>query len=327
MSVNQLFVRTLMGINVIGWLLFLQLEKSQSLQDPEEYLRNSKTNYRRGEVEESLKDVRQCLKLDHDHKKCSEQYKRVKRLLKLVKDAFTLVVQESYSDALEMLKAALEVESKESVYLIQLNQKICHCYLKKKQATEAIETCTEVLKLDENNFNALHDRGETHLLHNNYAEAISDFHAAKLVIGNSREASGDSGKPDEHLRVSKLYYRLGDANESLKETRQCLKLDLDSKKCSEHYSKVKKLAKFLNDASDLLHQQKYNDAIIKFKSALKVEAKEKIYIIHLKQKICHCFLQVRNPVEAIKTCSEVLKIDKSNLDALCDRGEAYISIS
>lgn len=41
----------------------------------EGYLKMSQLHYEMGEIEDALREVRECLKLDQDHKKCHPFYK------------------------------------------------------------------------------------------------------------------------------------------------------------------------------------------------------------------------------------------------------------
>lgn len=79
-------------------------------------------------------------------------------------------------------------------------------------------------------------------------EAIGDIPAA---IGDLRPTMKmKSDNTNGFLKLSELYYKLGDADESLIAIRECLKLDPDHKNCFTHYKKVKKLAAALKGMQD-----------------------------------------------------------------------------
>lgn len=79
-----------------------------------------------------------------------------------------------------------------------------------------------------------------------------------------------------HLKISSLYYRLGDVEQSLayvivlmlpeykinqicsfREIRECLKLDPDHKECYMHYKHVKKLFKTMESGKNLMKEDRY----------------------------------------------------------------------
>merc|ERR1739842_23212 len=48
------------------------------------FLRLSKLYYKNGDVDQGLSEIRECLKLDPDHKECFKFYKKVKKVAKIV---------------------------------------------------------------------------------------------------------------------------------------------------------------------------------------------------------------------------------------------------
>lgn len=57
------------------------------------------------------------------------------------------------------------------------------------KTSDAIKSCTDVLGVDENDIEALCDRGEAYLLDENYDAAIKDFQAAKNINGDFHRVS------------------------------------------------------------------------------------------------------------------------------------------
>ncbi|XP_078258952.1 dnaJ homolog subfamily C [Rhinoraja longicauda] len=158
-------------------------------------------------------------------------------------------------------------------------------------------------------------RAECYIQLDESGKAISDLKAAsKLKYDNT----------DAFYRISIIYYHLGDHELSLGEIRECLKLDPDHKQCFAHYKQVKKLNKQLATGEDLVRQEKFSDAINKYESAMKTEPNVFQYTLYAKERICHCYSKNEQANEAIRTCTEVLEQDASNINALKDRAEAYI---
>lgn len=128
-----------------------------------------------------------------------------------------------------------------------------------------------------------------------------------------------------HLKISKLWYRMGDAEESLTEIRECLKLDADHKSCHDHYKKVKKLAQLLKGVNDLIGESRWDDCITKVAQVRKVESAEPRFINIVNGHLCHCHAEAKHIDDAFSSCNTVLAAEPENADALCDRAETYIN--
>ena len=68
-----------------------------------------------------------------------------------------------------------------------------------------------------------------------------------------------------------MFYELGEAEQSLTEIRECLKLDPDHKQCFAHYKKVKKLVKQMNSAHAASNENRVDDCVAKVKAIKKTE--------------------------------------------------------
>ena len=121
----------------------------------------------------------------------------------------------------ELTASLNEGEIKGNVYVVQLKHMICRCKLMESKSNEAIKTCTEVLKLEEDYFPALYDRAEAYLLEKRYDEAIKDLQAGKNAIRYLRRVYEELGitqkpqNPEKQFMISKMHYRLGEPDKSL----------------------------------------------------------------------------------------------------------------
>ncbi|XP_065273312.1 dnaJ homolog subfamily C member 3-like [Emys orbicularis] len=158
-------------------------------------------------------------------------------------------------------------------------------------------------------------RAECHLLLGDYGQAILDLKPTTKLRADNRAA---------FLKLSQLYYGLGEHEEALAQVRECLKLDQDDKACFAHYKQVKKLSKQLESAEEHVRAQRYEEAIDKYKAAMKTEPQVEVYIIKAKARICHCLSKSKRPQEAIDVCTEAHQRDPRNVFILRDRAEAYI---
>ncbi|XP_054711938.1 dnaJ homolog subfamily C member 3-like isoform X2 [Uloborus diversus] len=129
-----------------------------------------------------------------------------------------------------------------------------------------------------------------------------------------------------YLKLSELYYEIGETEEALNAIRECLRYDPDHKGCFAHYKHIKKIAGHLKAIQNFINEGNYIDCAARAENALPLEAKV-FYIKHLiTSKQCFCLSKAGKATEAIKACDAVLELKSDDIDALCDKAEAYISI-
>ncbi|XP_007441083.3 dnaJ homolog subfamily C member 3, partial [Python bivittatus] len=176
----------------------------------EAFYKISTIYYELGDHEMSLSEVRECLKLDQDHKACFSHYKWVKKLNKQIVSAEELIQEGRYQEATEKYEAVIKMETNVPVYTTRAKERICHCLSKNQQSTEAIKLCTEVLQLEPENVNALKDRAEVYLLEEMYEEAIQDYETAKKYSDNDQQILESLEKAQRMLKQSqkKDYYKI-----------------------------------------------------------------------------------------------------------------------
>uniref|UniRef100_A0A8C4I9Y7 DnaJ homolog subfamily C member 3 n=1 Tax=Dicentrarchus labrax TaxID=13489 RepID=A0A8C4I9Y7_DICLA len=158
-------------------------------------------------------------------------------------------------------------------------------------------------------------RAECYIRMGDPQKAIQDLTPTTRLRNDNRAA---------FLKLSMLHYSLGEHHESLNHIRECLKLDQDDKECFSHYKQVKKLSKQLDTAEELIHMERYQEAIDKYESVMKTEPNVPYYTNLAKERICFCFVKVKLAHEAIDVCSEAHQRDPRNANILRDRAEAYI---
>ncbi|XP_065888619.1 dnaJ homolog subfamily C member 3-like [Dysidea avara] len=154
-------------------------------------------------------------------------------------------------------------------------------------------------------------------------EYTGDFHSAILDLRPTTKLVSDNTAA--HLKISHLHYHLGEAEESLREIRECLRLDPDHQLCYPHYKKVKKLQKQLKGGEDLKNEQRFEEAIEKFQAALTTESSIYHYKLTSYVKICECYSKLNMFDETLEWCGKAIEMDQHNADALCARAEAYIT--
>lgn len=93
----------------------------------EGFLKLSQLSYSLGEPEESLNAIRQCLKLDPDHKKCHDFYKHTKKLVNSLKVINEKIAQSDYGACVDKAKATLKLETQVTPIVFLVKSKLCQC--------------------------------------------------------------------------------------------------------------------------------------------------------------------------------------------------------
>ncbi|XP_071798592.1 dnaJ homolog subfamily C member 3-like [Asterias amurensis] len=174
-----------------------------------EYLQMSKLHYALGDLEDALSDVRECLKLDQDHKQCLPHYKKLKKLDKQYSQAQEFINGGRYEEAIQKYTKTLDTEPDVPLYKMRSKAKICHCYRKLHKTVEAFKICNEVLEHDEENVDVLLDRGETYLIDEMYDKAIEDFRKADEIENTQRTEEALNRAQKLHKQSLKRdYYKI-----------------------------------------------------------------------------------------------------------------------
>ncbi|CAG2181258.1 unnamed protein product, partial [Oppiella nova] len=174
------------------------------------YLRLSKLHFDLGEADESLNTIRECLKLDPDHKPCFSHYKKVKKLAANVKAMNEFATENQFKECAEKARAALKQETENMNMIHVIKSKLCHCLTKGGDASEAITVCSEALKIYPEDVNVLCDRADAHLNNENYDEALNDFKRAAQLDEHSTRAEEGIKRTQKLEKQSKKrdYYKI-----------------------------------------------------------------------------------------------------------------------
>lgn len=72
-------------------------------------------------------EIRECLKLDADHKECFAHYKKVKKLVALLKSVEDLVNSEQWEGCIEKAQSILSLEKNIPPYEFSAKVSLCQC--------------------------------------------------------------------------------------------------------------------------------------------------------------------------------------------------------
>lgn len=159
------------------------------------YLKLSKLHYRVAHVEDSLREIRECLKLDPEHKECFPHYKKVKKVDKLLVHIEEAIRDQDWADCVRHAKSIHRTESDEPMISYLANEKLCHCHLHADESEEAMAACNEALGLFKEP-NVLCDRAEVYLANEMYDDAMRDFDEALQINPDMKRAK--EGKSKAH---------------------------------------------------------------------------------------------------------------------------------
>lgn len=151
------------------------------------YFKLSQLLYRIGHATESLKSIRECLKLDPEHKDCFPFYKKVKKIEKFIVDAENAIEEKNYQEGIESAKKILKNEKEVDNIIFEGKRLLCTLYSKDRQHSEAITACSEALKMREEE-GIYCDRAEAYLDSELYDDAIRDYNSALKIDQNSERA-------------------------------------------------------------------------------------------------------------------------------------------
>lgn len=133
-----------------------------SQDSTEGYFKLSHLLYQLGHVTDALKEVRECLKLDPEHKECFPHYKKVKKVEKALSDARKYLEGEQFEDAIDASERVLTMESEIPMIIFSGKQILCSAHVKAGKYPEAIAHCREALELQKDP-SVLCDRAEAYV--------------------------------------------------------------------------------------------------------------------------------------------------------------------
>ncbi len=142
-----------------------------------------------------MEQVRECLKLDPDHKECFPHYKKVKEVAKLVANMQSAANENNYEACASAAKkvrpiyatryptrtrrssSTLQVLTVDPVVVelvFQANDKLCHCLLHAGEHAASVEHCTAALAIHQEP-RLLCDRAEDYIALDMYDQAQQDY--------------------------------------------------------------------------------------------------------------------------------------------------------
>uniref|UniRef100_H2YAB0 J domain-containing protein n=1 Tax=Ciona savignyi TaxID=51511 RepID=H2YAB0_CIOSA len=92
--------------------------------------------------------------------------------------------QNDWGEAINKFRKALKQESRVAALNVEIQLKICECFIKDNNPQEALVDCKKVLTLDERNIPALLLISEAHTQQAEYEQAVEDLQKAASIDDN-----------------------------------------------------------------------------------------------------------------------------------------------
>ncbi|QQP53487.1 Uncharacterized protein FKW44_005989 [Caligus rogercresseyi] len=173
------------------------------------FFKLSELHYQLGETDESLNEIRECLKLDPEHKDCYPFYKKIKKVAKLLVNAKDAVEGQDWAECINAAQKVLKNEpSIQNVRFIAYDRQ-CKCLSENGEPKEAQKACTLAIRIREEP-RLYCDRAESFLSEDLYEEAIADYRKALDLEENFQRAKeGMSVALKRQKQASKRdYYKI-----------------------------------------------------------------------------------------------------------------------
>lgn len=151
------------------------------------YFRLAELLYKIGHATSALKEIRECLRLDPEHKDCFPFYKKLRQVEKALTEAETCRENGQHEDCIAAALKALKHEKDEQMIIYNAKMFLCSCYAKNEQYTQAIKECREALNIQED-ANILCDRADAYIGTEMFDDAIRDFKRALDIDETSQRA-------------------------------------------------------------------------------------------------------------------------------------------
>lgn len=118
------------------------------------------------------REIRECLKLDPEHKDCFPFYKKIKKIAKFLENAESSKDSNDYKACIEYANKVINAEKTEEPVQFLAYSLLCKCYMSDSDASKAVQSCQEALKIDRTDVNVFCDSAEAHILAENYDEGM-----------------------------------------------------------------------------------------------------------------------------------------------------------
>ncbi|GBP58448.1 DnaJ homolog subfamily C member 3 [Eumeta japonica] len=173
------------------------------------YYRLASLLYQLGHVSDALKEIRECLKLDPEHKLCFPFYKKLKKVDKLLLECEQSSDSRDFVGCLSSAQKVLRIEEEVTMVVLEAKKWLCSCSVKEELYTEALGHCSGALEL-QRDARVLCDRADALIGLEMYDDAIHAFKEA-LEIDESLQRAKEGLQRAQKLQKQseqRDYYKI-----------------------------------------------------------------------------------------------------------------------
>ncbi|XP_032511821.2 dnaJ homolog subfamily C member 3 [Danaus plexippus] len=165
--------------------------------------------YQLGHVSDALKEIRECLKLDPEHKLCFPLYKKLKKVDKLLLDCEEASQNREFVKCVDKAEAVLKVEQEVTLVVFEARKWLCSCHAKEEQYSEAILECGRALEL-QRDAGVLCSRGDAWLGLGEFDDAIRSYKEALDIDEGLQRAKDGISRAQKLQKQSEQrdYYKI-----------------------------------------------------------------------------------------------------------------------
>ncbi|BBN20707.1 hypothetical protein Mp_zg00390 [Marchantia polymorpha subsp. ruderalis] len=156
-----------------------------------------------GDNDLALRHYQSGLRSDPEHSGLKKEYHKLKALIKKTKSADEAASKGKFRLAVEEYLAALNIAPDHDIHNVKLYMGLCNICVKLGRGKDAVEHCSSVLKINEENLDALVQRGEAKLLIEDFEGAVADLKEAVQKSPQDRSIREILHKAEKLLKVSK----------------------------------------------------------------------------------------------------------------------------
>lgn len=173
------------------------------------YYTLSKILYDLGDSGSALKEIRECLKLDPEHKDCFPLYKKIKKVDKVYTEAQAALENQQYAECTQHAEKIIKLEPNVPMIVYNGKQLLCSCLVKDEQFTSAVGRCREALDIYQDP-EVMCDRAEALIGAEMYDDAINQYREA-LEINDGFQRAKDGIERAQRLQKQserRDYYKI-----------------------------------------------------------------------------------------------------------------------
>ena len=175
------------------------------------YFKLSQLHFKTGDRAESLKAIRECVKLDADFKEAFTFYKMLKKFNKVMDKVQTNFEQNRYAELVDNAAKARALETENTyTYQNEINEKVCISLKKLERTEQAMEACNATLALNPKSVEAVLVRSEIYIEAAEFQKAIDDLQAAADFEENNNRVKEKLQRAQKLLKQSlkRDYYKI-----------------------------------------------------------------------------------------------------------------------